>query len=579
MPQWGVADIQALLTARLRAAFDTVEPGADPVLRPSEHADFQANGALALAKRLGRPPRDVAAEIAAVADLDAVCASVEVSGAGFINLVLADSYIAAQVGLLAADERLGSRTAAEPARIVVDYSAPNVAKEMHVGHLRSTVIGDALCRVLVHLGHDVVRENHVGDWGTNFGMLIEHLLDVGETEAVEELSVGDLDGFYKAARSSFDNDEGFRERSRRRVVALQSGDGETLRLWRILVAESVGYFAEVYAKLGVLLNGADIVGESTYNPMLADVVRDLERAGLLVTSDGARCVFPPGFANRDGEPLPLIIQKSDGGFGYATTDLAAIRDRVGRIGASRILYVVGSPQAQHLEMCFAVARLAGWLPESVEAVHVAFGSVLGTDHKMLKSRSGATVKLVELLDEAVERAAAAAGERGAALAPDERARVAHALGIGAVKYADLSGDRTRDYVFDWDRMLAFDGNTAPYLQYAHARIRSVLRQAGDGASPAPVAPSLAEPAERALALALLGFGDAVDAVAASYAPNRLCAYLFDLATTFTSFYETCPILRAPDPERRHSRLLLARVTADVLATGLDLLGIAAPARM
>ena len=579
MPQWCVADIQALLTARLRAAFDTVEPGADPVLRPSEHADFQANGALALAKRLGRPPRDVAAEIAAVADLDAVCASVEVSGAGFINLVLADSYIAAQVGLLAADERLGSRTAAEPVRIVVDYSAPNVAKEMHVGHLRSTVIGDALCRVLVHLGHDVVRENHVGDWGTNFGMLIEHLLDVGETEAVEELSVGDLDGFYKAARSSFDNDEGFRERSRQRVVALQSGDGETLRLWRILVAESVGYFAEVYAKLGVLLNGADIVGESTYNPMLADVVRDLERAGLLVTSDGARCVFPPGFANRDGEPLPLIIQKSDGGFGYATTDLAAIRDRVGRIGASRILYVVGSPQAQHLEMCFAVARLAGWLPESVEAVHVAFGSVLGTDHKMLKSRSGATVKLVELLDEAVERAAAAAGERGAALAPDERARVAHALGIGAVKYADLSGDRTRDYVFDWDRMLAFDGNTAPYLQYAHARIRSVLRQAGDGASSAPVAPSLAEPAERALALALLGFGDAVDAVAASYAPNRLCAYLFDLATTFTSFYETCPILRAPDPERRHSRLLLARVTADVLATGLDLLGIAAPARM
>ena len=579
MPQWGVADIQALLTARLRAAFDTVEPGADPVLRPSEHADFQANGALALAKRLGRPPRDVAAEIAAVADLDAVCASVEVSGAGFINLVLADSYIAAQVGLLAVDERLGSRTAAEPARIVVDYSAPNVAKEMHVGHLRSTVIGDALCRVLVHLGHDVVRENHVGDWGTNFGMLIEHLLDVGETEAVEELSVGDLDGFYKAARSSFDNDEVFRERSRQRVVALQSGDGETLRLWRILVAESVGYFAEVYAKLGVLLNGADIVGESTYNPMLADVVRDLERAGLLVTSDGARCVFPPGFANRDGEPLPLIIQKSDGGFGYATTDLAAIRDRVGRIGASRILYVVGSPQAQHLEMCFAVARLAGWLPESVEAVHVAFGSVLGTDHKMLKSRSGATVKLVELLDEAVERAGAAAGERGAALAPDERARVAHALGIGAVKYADLSGDRTRDYVFDWDRMLAFDGNTAPYLQYAHARIRSVLRQAGDGASPAPVAPSLAEPAERALALALLGFGDAVDAVAASYAPNRLCAYLFDLATTFTSFYETCPILRAPDPERRHSRLLLARVTADVLATGLDLLGIAAPARM
>jgi arginyl-tRNA synthetase len=574
-----VADIQALLTAQLRTAFDAIEPGADPVLRPSEHADFQANGALALAKRLGRQPRELATEVAAAADLGSMCASVEVSGPGFINLVLADSYIADQVAALAADERLGSRTVDKPARIVVDYSAPNVAKEMHVGHLRSTVIGDALCRVLAHLGHDVVRENHVGDWGTNFGMLIEHLLDVGEAEAIEELSVGDLDGFYKGARSSFESDAGFRERSRQRVVALQSGDEDTLRLWRILVAQSVGYFEEVYDKLGVLLDDGDIVGESAYNSMLADVVRDLDDAGLLVTSDGARCVFPPGFVNRDGEPLPLIIQKSDGGYGYATTDLAAIRDRVGRIGADRILYVVGSPQAQHLEMCFSVARSAGWLPRDVEAVHVAFGSVLGTDHKMLKSRAGTTVKLVDLLDEAVERAAAAAGERGMALSSEERAGVARALGIGAVKYADLSGDRARDYVFDWDRMLAFDGNTAPYLQYAHARIRSVLRQAGEDAPPAAIAPALDEAAERALALAVLGFGDAVDGVAASYAPNRLCAYLFDLATTFTTFYETCPILRAPDLELRRSRLLLARITADVLATGLDLLGIAAPARM
>ncbi|MHB1781572.1 MAG: arginine--tRNA ligase [Acidimicrobiales bacterium] len=579
MAEWDVTDLRTALEARLRAAFDTIEPGADPVLRPSEHADFQANGALPLAKRLGRRPRDLAEEVVAAAHLGGMCATVEVSGPGFVNLVLAESFIAEQIATLAADEHLGIAPVGEPLRVVVDYSAPNVAKEMHVGHLRSTLIGDALCRALGHLGHDVVRENHVGDWGTNFGMLIEHLLDLGETEAIGELSVGDLDSFYKAARASFDDDEEFRERSRRRVVALQSGDAETLRLWHVLVAESVHYFAEVYEKLDVLLEPGDVVGESAYNPMLAGVVRDLDAAGLLVPSGGALCVFPPGFAGRDGEPLPLIVQKSDGGYGYAATDLASIRDRVTRLGARRMLYVVGSPQAQHLEMCFAVARLAGWLPDDVEAVHVAFGNVLGPDHKMLKSRAGTTVKLVELLDEAVERAAAAAGERAGTLAPEERARVARALGIGAVKYADLSGDRTRDYVFDWDRMLAFDGNTAPYLQYAHARIRSVLRRVEAGPLPEPFAPVLDEPAERALALALLGFGEAVDAVVATNAPNRLCAYLFDLASTFTGFYETCPILRAPDVRRRRSRLLLARVTADILELGLGLLGIEAPTRM
>ncbi len=579
MAECGVTDLRTILEARLRAAFDTIEPGADPVLRPSEHADFQANGALPLAKRLGRQPRDLAERVVEAADLGGMCATVEVSGPGFVNIVLADSFIAGQIATLAADEHLGSEPAGEPLRVVVDYSAPNVAKEMHVGHLRSTVIGDALCRTLGHVGHDVVRENHVGDWGTNFGMLIEHLLDVGETEAIGELSVGDLDSFYKAARSSFDGDEEFQDRSRRRVVALQSGDAETLRLWHVLVAESVRYFAEVYEKLGVLLEPGDVVGESAYNHMLAGVVRDLDAAGLLVPSDGALCVFPPGFAGRDGEPLPLIVQKSDGGYGYAATDLASIRDRVTRLGARRMLYVVGSPQAQHLEMCFAVARLAGWLPDDVEAVHVAFGNVLGADHKMLKSRAGSTVKLVELLDEAVERASAAARERAGALAPEERSRVARALGIGAVKYADLSGDRTRDYVFDWDRMLAFDGNTAPYLQYAHARIRSVLRRVEAGPMPEPFAPVLGEPAERALALALLGFGEAVDAVVSTNAPTRLCTYLFDLATTFTSFYETCPILRAPDVGRRRSRLLLARVTADILELGLGLLGIEAPARM
>jgi len=577
-----MADLRTLIETRLRPAFDTVEPGADPVLRPSDHADFQANGALALAKRLGRPPRDIAAEIVANAQLADVCSAVEISGPGFVNITLSDGVVARLVAEASADERLGVGVAAAPRRTVVDYSAPNVAKEMHVGHLRGTIIGDALCRVLGFLGHEVVRENHIGDWGTPFGMLIEHLVDVGESEAVGELSVGDLDGFYRKARAAFDTSEEVRERSRRRVVELQSGNAEALRLWHVLVAESIRYFDEVYSKLGVLLGPDDVVGESAYNAMLPGVVADLDAAGLLVESDGARCVFPAGFANRDGEPLPLIVQKSDGGFGYAATDLAAIRDRVDRVGATRLLYVVGSPQAQHLAMCFAVARLAGWLPDAVEAVHVGFGSVLGADHKMLRSRAGTSVKLVALLDEAVERAATAIAANGRPGSAGEHASAARAVGIGAVKYADLSTERSRDYVFDWDRMLAFDGRTAPYLQYAHARIRSVLRRpeaVAAGAGAVVVVPAIADRAERALAIVLLGFEEAVASVAAELAPSKLAAYLYDLATRFTAFYETCPIATAPEGHARDSRLLLARCTADVLALGLDLLGIEALDRM
>jgi arginyl-tRNA synthetase len=567
------------LSERLQDAFDTVEPGADPVLRSSEHADFQANGALALAKRVGRPPRQVAEEVVAAARLADVCERVEVSGPGFVNLTLAAPFVAEQVRHVAADERLGLSAAPHPEAVVVDYSHPNVAKEMHVGHLRSTIIGDALSRVLTFLGHRVVPENHIGDWGTPFGMLIEHLVDLGEEKAIHELSVGDLDGFYRQARVSFDAEEAFRERSRRRVVLLQSGDAETLRLWQVLVTQSISYFDEVYHKLGVLLTDDDVVGESFYNPMLPDVVRDLDAAGLLVENEGARCVFPPGFTNRQGEPLPLIVQKSDGGFGYAATDLAAIRDRVGRIGARRILYVVGTPQSQHLQMCFAVARMAGWLPEDVAAEHVAFGSVLGTDRKMFKTRAGDTVKLADLLDEAVERAGVAIASREPELEPALRAAIADALGIGAVKYADLSTDRSRDYVFDWDRMLAFEGNTGPYLQYAHARIRSIFRRGEVSPPAADRPPVLAEPAERALGLVLLGFGDALDDTVAHWAPSRLCAYLFDVATAFTTFYENCPVLKAGDDEVRRSRLLLCDLTARTLALGLALLGMEAPEQM
>ncbi|HEY7948702.1 MAG TPA: arginine--tRNA ligase, partial [Acidimicrobiales bacterium] len=369
-------DTRTVLETRLRSAFDAVEPGADPVLRPSDHADFQANGALALAKRLNRAPRELAAEIAAAAFLDDICETVEVSGPGFINLTLAVPFIAGQLSAMVADDRLGVPVA-EQERIIIDYSSPNVAKEMHVGHLRGTVIGDALTRMLSFVGHHVRRENHIGDWGTPFGMLIEHLVDLGEEKGVLELSVGDLDTFYRQARASFDADETFRDRSRARVVLLQSGDPETLRLWRVLVAESVRYFDEVYAKLGVLLTDDDIVGESFYNPLLPVVVEELDAKGLLVEDDGALCVFPDGFENRHGEPLPLIVRKSDGGYGYPATDLAAVRDRTGRLGATRLVYVVGSEQSLHLRLVFAVAVLAGYLPDASAAIHAAFGMVLG----------------------------------------------------------------------------------------------------------------------------------------------------------------------------------------------------------
>jgi len=465
--------------------------------------------------------------------------------------------------------------------VVVDYSAPNVAKEMHVGHLRTTVIGDALARMLSFVGHHVRRENHIGDWGTPFGMLIEHLVDMGEEVGAEELSTGDLTGFYRQARTSFDADPTFADRSRHRVVLLQSGDQETLRLWRVLVGESVRYFDAVYAKLGVELTDDDIVGESFYNDMLPEVVDELDAKGLLVIDDGARCVFPPGFTNRAGDPLPLIVQKSDGGYGYATSDLAAIRHRVRDLGAKRILYVVGAPQAQHFQMCFAVATMAGWLTDDVEAVHVSFGNVLGADHRMLATRSGESVKLVDLLDEAVERAKQAMASR-LAVDPNNATgvgddQVAAMVGIGAVKYSDLSTDRGRDYVFDWDRMLAFEGNTGPYLQYAHARIRSIFRR-GEVAVPTPAAPVLDDPHERALGLLLLWFPVALGETLTTYSPHKLCGYLFDVAQAFTAFYENCRVL-VDDETQRTSRLILCDISARVLSLGLSLLGIEAPERM
>ena len=559
------------------------------MLRDSERADFQANGVLALSKRLGRPPHDLAEEVVAAAQLADICEEVVVSGPGFINLTLSNEFIAGQVSSVALDARLGVPQVSAAKTVVVDYSAPNVAKELHVGHLRTTLIGDALCRMLGFVGHDVRRQNHVGDWGTPFGMLIEHLVDLGIQLGAEGLAVGDLDEFYRQARRSFDADEAFRERSRARVVMLQSGDPDTLALWRALVSESVRHFDEVYRTLGVLLTDDDIDAESSYNPMLPSVVADLRALGLLVEDDGAQCVFPPGFTNRNGEPLPLIVQKSDGGFGYAATDLAALRHRVSELGANRILYVVGAPQAQHLAMVAAVARMAGWLPDDVAAVHVSFANVLGPDHKMLRTRTGESVKMIDLLHEAIQRASAALearrpGRRRRAQrwerrwrGPDTRRSSPRDRGDQVPRTCRPTA--RRDYVFDWERMLAFEGNTGPYLQYAHARIRSIFRRA-ELAPPMPVPqPTLSSPHERALALSLLGFGEAVQGALEVYGPNKLCGYLFELASRFTSFYENCPVLRAPDEETRRSRLILSDLTARVLAQGLSLLGIESPERM
>jgi arginyl-tRNA synthetase len=551
---------------------------ADPVVRPSDRADAQVNGALPLAKALGRNPREVAEEIIASGALDGVCSSVEVAGPGFVNLVFSDDFLSGLAADAARHERLGLATS-DPRTVVIDYSAPNVAKEMHVGHLRSTVIGDALARLHLFAGDTVIRENHIGDWGRPFGMLIEHLLDLGEDVAAAGLGQGDLDGFYKQANVKFSESEEFQERSRERVVALQGGDPDTAALWRRLVTMSTEYFNTVYSKLGVLLNDDDLAGESLYQPGMQATIDRLGAAGLLEESDGASVVFPPGFTNRDGEPLPLIIRARTGGFNYATSDLTCVIDRVERLGADLMLYVVGAPQQQHLDMVFAVARMAGWLPEGVDAVHVAFGNVLGEDRKMLRSRSGDSVKLVDLLDEAIERAGALVAEKNPDLDDDERAAVARAVGIGAVKYADLSTDRVRDYVFDWDRMLSFDGNTAPYLQYAHARIRSIFRRAGaDPSSVDPSAIALAEPAERELALRILATPSVIAEATSSQSPHRLCTHLFDLAQAFTAFYEHCPVLKVDEPVRG-SRLALCDLTARTLSTGLDLLGIEAPERM
>jgi arginyl-tRNA synthetase len=571
------ATLDALVRQALAAELGSEYSGADPQIRPSDFADYQSNAALGLSKRVGRPPREIAAPVADQLTAAAEVASAEVSGPGFINITLADDWIASQANGQLDDPRLGVPLAEQAQRIVVDYSAPNVSKEMHVGHLRTTVVGDAVVRVLGYLGHEVIRANHIGDWGTQFGLLLEHLHDVGEQAAYDQLAAGEINAFYQAAKHKFDDDPSFAERSRLRVVALQSGDPETLRLWQILVRDSEQYYRTIYDRLGVTLTDTDLAPESFYNDMLADVCDELESLGVAVISDGALCAFPPGFTARDGTPLPIILRKSDGGYGYDATDMAAIRYRIRDLGADRLIYVVGSEQSLHFAMIFAVARQAGWLTDKVRAEHAAIGMVAGADGKRFRTRSGSSVKLITLIDEAVDRAEEVIRDRYDD--PEQRHEIALEVGIGALKYGDLSVGRDSNYVLDFDRLLALTGNTGPYLQYAAARIRSIFARAG--LDPAEVGSGtivLGTPAERALALQLLRFGRAVEDVTLLAEPHKLAAFLFEVASVFTTFYEHCPVLTASD-QTRQSRLALCALTLRVLVTGLGLLGISVPARM
>lgn len=569
--------VQAAIAAALGPDYRDV----DPVVRPSQFADVQVNAALALAKKVSTSPRELAGKIVAALEADGIdqlADSVEVSGPGFINISYATNFLAEQVAALAADPRLGIPEQ-DGQTIVIDYSAPNVAKEMHVGHLRTTVVGDALARTLERLGHRVIRQNHVGDWGTPMGMLLERLAQVGPDSSEAAVVQTDPNAFYQAARASFDGDPEWAAAARGRVVALQAGDPETLALWNGLYDHTKAYLKRTYDLLGVTLTEADLAGESQYNEELPGICSALEESGVAVVSDGALCVFVDGFTGREGKPVPLIVRKSDGGYGYATTDLATIRHRVRDLGADRVLYVVGVTQALHFQLVFETARAMGWLPADVDVEHVAIGTVLGSDKKMLKTREGTPMLLGALLVEALDKAKAVVDEARPELPADVRAVIARQIGIGSVKYADLSVAHDSDYVFDLERMVSLTGNTGPYLQYAATRVQSILRDIASDGQGHTAHVILDSDAERRLALLLLAFGGVVAGVGDALEPHRLCGYLFEVAQAFSVFYENCPILKAERDELRESRLALAALTLRVLREGLDLLGIETPEQM
>ncbi|MFF7239916.1 arginine--tRNA ligase [Streptomyces collinus] len=575
--------LASALTATLPEA-----AGSDPLLRRSDRADFQANGILALAKKAKANPRELAVQVVSQVATGDVIADVEVSGPGFLNITIADRAITENLAARYADEsgRLGVPHAEHAGTTVIDYAQPNVAKEMHVGHLRSAVIGDAVVQILEFTGEQVVRRHHIGDWGTQFGMLIQYLdehpheLDHKAARVTGEEAMSNLDRLYKAARKLFDSDEEFKTRARRRVVDLQAGEPKTLATWQKFVDESKIYFFSVFEKLDMEVRDPDIVGESGYNDMLAETCRLLEESGVAVRSEGALCVFFEDVKGPDGKPVPLIVQKSDGGYGYAATDLSAIRDRVFNLKANSIVYVVDARQSLHFKMVFETARRAGWLGDDVKAFQLAFGTVLGKDGKPFKTREGETVKLEDLLDEAVERATAVVREKAEKVGLTEQEIVENGryVGVGAVKYADLSTSAVRDYKFDLDQMVSLNGDTSVYLQYAYARIQSILRKAGE-ARPAAHPELALAPAERALGLHLDRFAETVLEVAESYEPHKLAAYLYQLATLLTSFYDQCPVLKAESPEQVENRLFLVDVTARTLHRGMALLGIRTPEKL
>ncbi|MFI2370410.1 arginine--tRNA ligase [Streptomyces sp. NPDC018833] len=586
--QQRLADALAAALRKTELADPSPRPSGwgDPMLRRSDRADFQANGILALAKKLKGNPRELATKVVDAIAANDVLKDIEVSGPGFLNVTITDKAIVRTLAARAADDRLGVPTAAEPGTTVIDYAQPNVAKEMHVGHLRSAVIGDAMVRILEFAGERVVRRHHIGDWGTQFGMLIQYLiehpheLDHKDGTSGEE-AMSNLNRLYKAARALFDSDEEFKARSRDRVVALQSGDAETLALWQKFVDESKIYFYSVFDKLDMEIRDPDVVGESGYNDMLDETCRILEESGVAVRSEGALCVFFDDVKGPDGNPVPLIVKKSNGGYGYAATDLSAIRDRVQNLDASTLLYVVDARQSLHFKMVFETARRAGWLGDKVQAVQLAFGTVLGKDGKPFKTREGETVRLVDLLDEAIDRATAVVAEKRekVGLTDQEVADNGRYVGIGAVKYADLSTSAVRDYKFDLDQMVSLNGDTSVYLQYAYARIQSIKRNAGDRRPVAHPELELA-PAERALGLHLDQFGEVLAEVASSYEPHKLAAYLYQLASHLTTFYDQCQVLSNDNPvELVENRLLLVDLTGRTLHQGMALLGIRTPERL
>ncbi|MCA6221084.1 arginine--tRNA ligase [Photorhabdus antumapuensis] len=575
-------NIQAILSEKVSQALIAASAPADSEahIRQSAKAqfgDYQANGVMAAAKKVGIPPRQLAEKIVNLLDLQGIASKVEIAGPGFINIFLDKAWIAANIETALKDEKLGV-TPAKPQTIVVDYSAPNVAKQMHVGHLRSTIIGDAAVRTLEFLGHKVIRANHVGDWGTQFGMLIAYLEKV-QNENASDMALSDLEAFYREAKKHYDEDEEFALRARGYVVKLQGGDEYCRTMWRKLVDITMAQNQQTYDRLNVTLTKDSVMGESLYNDLLPGIVADLKQQGLAVESDGATVVYLDEYKNKEGEPMGVIIQKKDGGYLYTTTDIACAKYRYETLHADRVLYYIDSRQHQHLMQAWTIVRKAGYVPESVSLEHHMFGMMLGKDGKPFKTRAGGTVRLTDLLDEALERANTLIREKNPDMPEDELKKVVAAVGIGAVKYADLSKSRTTDYIFDWDNMLAFEGNTAPYMQYAYTRVASIFKRAAIDESNLTLPIILNEDREQTLATRLLQFEETITTVAREGTPHVMCAYLYDLAGLFSSFYEHCQILNAESEELRQSRLKLALLTAKTLKQGLNTLGIETVERM